>query len=35
VRYGDLKVTKKTTEKDEMESEYTGWWGLARGYIIN
>jgi hypothetical protein len=26
-----FKGNEKPTEKDEMESEYTGWWGLARG----
>ena len=26
-----FKGNKKPTEKDKMESEYTGWWGLARG----
>ncbi len=31
VRDGDSKVTKNQLKKDEMESEYTGWWGLVRG----
>jgi hypothetical protein len=33
VREGDLKITKKTTKKDEMESELTRWWSLVRGFI--
>ena len=32
-REGDLKITKKTTKKDETESELTRWWSLARGFI--
>jgi hypothetical protein len=32
VRDGDSKVMKKQL-KNEMESEYTSWWGLARGFI--
>ncbi len=34
VREGDLKITKKTTEKDGIESELTRCWSLARGFII-
>ncbi len=33
VRDGDQKITKKTTEHDEMESKNTNWIGLAREFI--
>ena len=33
VREGDLKIKKKPTKKDKMESELARWWCFARGFI--